>query len=654
MKPFSLKAYFSEHFSARIFLTFSALIIIISLAFTLFFFRKQSIALTEQAEIKGELLASLLAHNARLGVFTENPDLLGEPIKGLLENRDLHSIAIYTADGKVLLVLNQPDAALSPGAEKWDAGIGRKLGPSTPALHFRNNDDFVFWTRVVLKSPAVDKNDIYANVAPPGESEQTIGFVRIVMDGRPLQKSLNALLLESILIGIAFLMIGSVISYIISGKITKPLNRLTEGVDSFGREGKYQAVSIETNDEIGNLATAFNNMVDSLKKREAENKELEEQLRHSQKMEAIGTMAGGIAHDFNNMLMVINGFSTLLKLEFDEGSRPWSHADQIIAAGEKAAILTQRLLAFTRKQIISPRPINLDENVRNIGKMLARLVTEDIELRFHLDAAERVVMADPGQLDQTLMNLVTNARDAMPNGGVITITTGVVKLDDDFVKRYPQVIREDYLLLTVNDNGVGISDAVREKIFDPFFTTKEVGKGTGLGLSMVYGIVKQHDGIIEVDTDAGKGTSFKIYLPLIEMVLDQQERKMPVLLRGNAETILVAEDDQAVLSFLLGVLQENGYSVVTATNGEDAVQKFIEFQDTVRLVLLDVIMPRKNGREIYDEIIKIRPDIKVLFMSGYTNDVIDWKDARKEGISLLAKPLQADELLEKLREALTG
>jgi len=171
---------------------------------------------------------------------------------------------------------------------------------------------------------------------------------------------------------------------------------------------------------------------------------------------------------------------------------------------------------------------------------------------------------------------------------------------------------------------------------------------------MVYGIVKQHDGIIEVDTDAGKGTSFKIYLPLIEMVLDQQERKMPVLLRGNAETILVAEDDQAVLSFLLGVLQENGYSVVTATNGEDAVQKFIEFQDTVRLVLLDVIMPRKNGREIYDEIIKIRPDIKVLFMSGYTNDVIDWKDARKEGISLLAKPLQADELLEKLREALTG
>jgi len=652
MKPFSFKAYFGERFSTKIFLTFTVLVIIISLAFTLFFFRKQSNSLTEQAEVKGELLASLLAHNAQLGVFTENPDLLGDPIKGLLENRDLLSVAVYTADGKILLGLNQPGAVLSPGSEKWDAGIGRMLGASTPAIHFRNNDNFVFWTRVVLKSPAVDNNDIYVNATPPGESEQAIGFVRIVMDGRPLQKNMNALLLESVLIGIVFLIIGSVISYIISGKITKPLNRLTERVNLFGRGGEFQEISIETGDEIGNLAMAFNNMVNSLKKREIENRELEEQLRHSQKMESIGTMAGGIAHDFNNILMVINGYSTLLKLEFDEESNPWSYANQINAAGERAAILTQRLLAFTRKQVLSPRPIILDETVRSVGKMLARLVTEDIELRFCLDAAESVVMADPGQLDQVLMNLVTNARDAMPNGGVITITTGVVKLDEDFVKRYPQIIRADYLLLMVSDTGVGISEAVREKIFDPFFTTKEAGKGTGLGLSMVYGIVKQHDGIIEVDTESGKGTSFRIYLPLIKKVLDQQVRKMPALLRGNSETILVAEDDKAVMSFLIGLLQEHGYNVVTATNGEDAVLKFIEFHDTVRLVLLDVVMPQKNGREVYDEIIKIRPDIKVLYMSGYTKDVIDWKDARKEGISLLAKPLQINELLEKLKEAL--
>ncbi len=369
-------------------------------------------------------------------------------------------------------------------------------------------------------------------------------------------------------------------------------------------------------------------------------------------MEAIGTLAGGVAHDFNNILMAINGYGALIQFELDEGSKLWSYADQIIRAGERAANLTQRLLAFTRKQVISPRPIILDEIVRNIDKMLTRLITEDIELKFHLEAADKFVMADADQMDQVLLNLVTNARDSMPHGGAIIIATCVVTLDDDFVKRHDQQNGGEYLLVTVSDNGVGITEDIRERIFDPFFTTKEVGKGTGLGLSMVYGIVKQHNGIIELDSEAGKGTTFRIYLPLIEPVSKKEQGKSPVFLQGNLETILVAEDDTAVMGLLKGLLEKNGYNVITATNGEEAVRKFIDHRDSIRLILLDVIMPRKNGKEVYDEIIGIRSDIKAIFMSGYTNDIIDWKGALQEDINLISKPVRPDDLLLKLREVL--
>ncbi len=643
---------FREHFSARIFLTFSFLIVIVTLAFTVFFYRYQSSSLTEKTNSEGELLASLLAYNARLGVYTENADLLSAPVNGILENPEVLSVAVYTADGKTLALQNRPGSRLSPDIVKWNAGIGRTLKKTRQPLRLTNDGNFIIWTRVALKPIITAEDAVYLDANPAKQVEQIIGSVRVVMDGGQLRKHLHALLFDSILIGIISLIIGSMIAYLISGRITKPLNRLTDGVKDFSSGKECKEIIVETGDEIGNLASAFNDMVDSLKKREAEKEELEEKLRHSQKMEAIGTLAGGVAHDFNNILMAINGYGALIQFELDEGSKLWSYADQIIRAGERAANLTQRLLAFTRKQVISPRPIILDEIVRNIDKMLARLITEDVELKFHLEAADKFVMADADQMDQVLLNLVTNARDSMPHGGAIIIATRVVTLDDDFVKRHDQQNGGEYLLLTVSDNGVGINEDIRERIFDPFFTTKEVGKGTGLGLSMVYGIVKQHNGIIELDSEAGKGTTFRIYLPLIEPVIKKEQGKSPVFLQGNMETILVAEDDTAVMGLLKGLLEKNGYNVITATNGEEAVRKFIDHRDSIRLILLDVIMPRKNGKEVYDEIIGIRPDIKAIFMSGYTNDIIDWKGALQEDINLISKPVRPNDLLLKLREVL--
>ena len=228
----------------------------------------------------------------------------------------------------------------------------------------------------------------------------------------------------------------------------------------------------------------------------------------------------------------------------------------------------------------------------------------------------------------------------MPHGGSITISQRVTTLEDDFVKRHDQQDGGDYVLVTVSDNGTGIPEEVLNRIFDPFFTTKEVGKGTGLGLSMVYGIVKQHNGIIEVDTKLGSGTTFRIYLPMIEQIMKKDHSKTAAFLQGNLETVLVAEDDEAVMGLLKGLLEKNGYNVISAANGEDAVKQFIVYRESIRLIILDVIMPKKNGKEVFDEIVKLRPGIKAMFISGYTHDIIDWKGALHEGITLISKPVR--------------
>jgi signal transduction histidine kinase/CheY-like chemotaxis protein len=644
---------YRKHFSARIFLTFSALIIIITFAFTIFFFRYQSRSLKDKVESKGELLASLLAYNARLGVFTENADLLTSPVNGILEDQEVLAVAVYSYDGKTLVLQNRPGSRSLPDADKWDTGIGKKLTAATPSFHFIKNGNFIFWTQVALKPVVSEEDTIYFNTASPKNIEQAIGFVTVTMDGGALRKGLHGLLLKSIFIGFVFLLAGSVNAFLISRRITKSLHSLTEGANSLGMAGEYKEITVETGDEIGNLAKAFNDMVGSLIKREAEKEELEEQLRHSQKMEAIGTLAGGVAHDFNNILMAINGYGTLIQSEVDEESKLWKYAGQIVMAGERAANLTHRLLAFTRKQIITPRPIIIDEIITNIENMLTRLITENIELRIHLDAKDAIVVVDPGQLDQVLINLVANARDAMLQGGSIIITTAIVTLDNDFVRRYDQSANAgEYALITVSDSGAGMTENIMGKIFDPFFTTKEVGKGTGLGLSMVYGIIKQHNGIIDVASNVGRGSIFRIYLPLVESAMIELQDKVPVCLAGNRETILVAEDDLAIMSLLKELLEDNGYNVITATNGEEAVKQFIIYQDKISLLLLDVIMPKKNGWEVYSTLIGIRPDIKVLFMSGYTSDLIDLKSAFEEGINLIHKPVKTYELLAKLRELL--
>lgn len=380
-------------------------------------------------------------------------------------------------------------------------------------------------------------------------------------------------------------------------------------------------------------------------------KQLEEQLRHAQKMEAIGQLAGGVAHDFNNMLTAIIGYGNLLQIKTNKNPSLRKYVDQIIYSAGRAANLTSNLLAFSRKQPVKLQPVMVNDIIGKSRELLSRLVREDIKLR--VTTGERcAVQADSVQIEQIMMNLVTNARDAMPDGGRLTINTELVTLDEKFIRARGYGEPGPYARISVSDTGHGIDEKIVERIFEPFFTTKKTGKGTGLGLAIVYGIIKQHNGYIDVQSIPGKGTTFRIYLPVLKEKIEHAETAELSAPLFGSETILLAEDDPVVRNLAKTVLQEFGYRVVEAKDGSEAVEKFTAFADSLDLLLFDVMMPEKNGREAYHEIEKVRPEIKALFMSGYTDDIVSNSGFSEENLNLIAKPFTQTILLKKVREVL--
>jgi len=385
-----------------------------------------------------------------------------------------------------------------------------------------------------------------------------------------------------------------------------------------------------------------------------EKKTLEDQLRHSQRMEAVGTLAGGIAHDFNNMLNVIIGYGELMQMRMTEDDPVRPHLLEIIKAGERAAQLTKGLLAFSRKQVLDMRPECLNKIIDGFRKMLSRIIGEDIRLRIALSDEDLTIMADSSQLEQILMNLAANARDAMPHGGDLTIKTEAVVIDSAFIHTHGFGEPGGYALVTISDTGGGIDPNTLERIFEPYFTTKDMGRGTGLGLSIVYGIVKQHNGHIRCSSVVGEGTSFGIYLPIAISKPDTGAMRVPAAPAGGTETILLAEDDPGLRRLASETLAKFGYKVVEAADGNEAVRKFRQHSGEIRLLLFDMIMPEKDGRKAYEEITAIRHDVKALFMSGYAPDIIEKRGGMGEGIEFISKPVALHTLLEKVRTVLDG
>ncbi|HTK75875.1 MAG TPA: PAS domain S-box protein [Gemmataceae bacterium] len=379
---------------------------------------------------------------------------------------------------------------------------------------------------------------------------------------------------------------------------------------------------------------------------------LEAQLRQAQKMEAVGRLAGGLAHDFNNLLTVINGYTEMVLAGLAPGDRSVELLSEIRKAGERAASLTGQLLIFSRRQVVVPKVIDLNAAVADAEKMLRRLIGEDIECVVQAGARPGLVKMDPGQLQQILLNLAVNARDAMPGGGRISIQTADVELDVAYARSHLDVRPGSYVLLAVKDTGCGMTEEIQARIFEPFFTTKEAGKGTGLGLSTVYGIVKQSAGHIEVDSAPGRGTTFRVYLPCGHGAVAPGKAGRPLQKAGrSAGTVLIVEDEDMVRGMIRTVMQWNGYTILEARHGAEALALCDQYPRPIDLLITDIVMPKMNGRELSEKLLKLRPNLKVLYISGYAGETLSKLDQKDVG-NFLQKPFTPNVLAQKVHETL--
>jgi signal transduction histidine kinase len=408
----------------------------------------------------------------------------------------------------------------------------------------------------------------------------------------------------------------------------------------------------DDNDEATRLAVALNLLLDDLDLRTVGMHEAEERLLQAQKMEALGRLAGGVAHDFNNLLTAISGFSALLVDSLPEGDDR-EMANHVLLASRRAADLIRQLLAFGRRQILSPRIVDPGEVIREISPLIRRIIGEDIEFTTILPESPSRVRVDPTQLEQVLVNLIANARDAMPSGGQITVEVGAVELDDLYAETHSEVIPGSHVMIAISDTGAGMTQEVRDRVFEPFFTTKSGAGGTGLGLATVYGIVKQSGGSINVYSEPGSGTVFKVYLPeeFEEAERESPQDLEPVSFTGTG-TILVAEDEDSVRELVVLALTRAGFDVIAADGGAMALELTRGHPGQIDLLVTDVVMGGASGRQLADELLRLRPNIRTLFISGYTENTIVHHGVLDPGVAFLSKPFTPADLVRKVREVL--
>ncbi|MGI8669113.1 MAG: PAS domain S-box protein [Aridibacter sp.] len=421
------------------------------------------------------------------------------------------------------------------------------------------------------------------------------------------------------------------------------LGRATAHYDASGKILKW----FGTNTDIDDRKLAEKALIES-----------EERLQQSQRMEAIGTLTGGVAHDFNNLLTAILGNAQLIMQRLDSDNPMRQQLAEIEKAGERAACLTRQLLAFSRRQHLERRTVNLNDTIDEITTLLERIIGEDVEVSVRRAADLSNVFADPAQIEQVIMNICVNARDAMPDGGRLKIETSNVELDTAYTRQYPYIQAGKYVQIRISDNGTGMNEETKNRIFEPFFTTKAVGKGTGLGLSMAYGIIKQHDGHINVYSENGYGTTFKIFLPAYEKKVEPKPPNLQLPLFGGTETILVAEDEEALRDLAKDVLSELGYTVLLAKNGEEAVKIYAENRERIDMLLFDVIMPRMGGSEAYEQIRASGSKVPLIFMTGYSSETVQSRFVKQNNFidnpaaTVIQKPYSISGLGHKVREVL--
>ena len=525
---------FKDSFGFRVFRTFTLFILSVSLVFTIFSVYYQNREAKERILKEGEMIAGLLAQSSRTGVFAENSDLLRDAVQGIMNQKSVLAVSIYSEDNRTLY------SALNEKAEdkkiymsgSVDKEVVSRLGKGSLLEVMEGKNTIEFLSPVILESINPEEAFYLDNVTP-GKKTNVIGYVRVAIGKDILRNEIKSIVFKNVLIAMVFLLSGTIIIYLGIRRVTRPLTSLTEAVRKLGMGESVENVPVESSDEIGKLAITFNNMSDSLKKRDEEKQQLEEKLRQSQKIEAVGTLARGIAHDFNNILATIRGSVYILEKKIDKDSPVKKYAEQIHSSIGKAKNLIQGLLTFSRTQTMRPVPLDVNMHIRRLKPMLENIAGEYVQVKTYLLEDACTIMADVVQMDQVLINLCVNARDAMPDGGILTIATKRIEAkkirgSEDEIKNFTSQLlnfpaSSDFVEISVADTGTGMDSEIKERIFEPFFTTKEVGKGTGLGLSIVYGIVKQHKGHIDLNSEKGEGTVFRVYLPLMGKNLQDKE-----------------------------------------------------------------------------------------------------------------------------------
>jgi two-component system cell cycle sensor histidine kinase/response regulator CckA len=461
---------------------------------------------------------------------------------------------------------------------------------------------------------------------------------------------LNRLLLA---LGFVAVMAGGTLVFLISDTFTRPLANLAEGVRALELGNFAYPLQARGGDEVAQVTRAFESMRNTLQNNDQQKQQLEEQLRQSQKMDALGRLAGGVAHDFNNLLTVIKGNTDLLLEDLTPSDPGHGRCSQIQKVADRAASLTRQLLAFSRSQVLQPRILDFNDLVAEMSKLLRRLVREDVEFLLRLGESLGRVKADPSQIEQVLLNLTVNACDAMPKGGRLTIESYNAVVEEDSPRGYPPIEPGRYVVLAVTDTGHGMDAQTKARIFEPFFTTKEQGKGTGLGLATVYGVVKQSGGFICVESAPESGTRFEIYLPHVDECVEQGSLERIAAAPARCKGIvLLAEDEPDVRALACSFLQSAGYKVLTAQDGVEALEIAGRIGSAIHLLLTDVVMPKMRGRELGKQLTRMLPDLKVVYMSGYPEDDENDREFLKEAF-FLQKPFSRDMLVRQVSEALS-
>jgi len=505
---------FRESFGFKIFTSFLAVIFIVLSVFSILHIYRESTTLTENLAKKGKMIAGFLASSSKTGIFAENTEALKNIAQGVMNEDDVLAVSFYSADWRVLYKTRK-EAFNGTSEDSYRNMAGELRKPDSFKL-IETPVAIEYLTPVTIEIFSRPVESLYFEDYVASPIETIIGYVHVILDKRALAAETRSIFLRISMLLFALSLSGIFIIYIATRKVTKPLMKLTENVRMLGIEGSTEKIVFKSNDEIGKLAAAFNKMAEDLRKREEEKKELEEQLLQGKKMEALGTLSRGIAHDFNNILSTIQGASFILQKKMDDNSPLQQYVKKINTSLTRAQNLIQSLLSFSRGQVADPVPCNLNEVITKLIPFCETFSDDHIQCIFSLSDSDLVVRCDQTQIEQVLLNLISNACHAMPGGGVLSVATTSVAIQSLRGEGQPNLMPGRYARISVTDTGTGIREDIREHIFEPFFTTKEVGKGIGLGLSIAYGIIAYCNGLIEVSSHPGEGTTFHVYLPASE------------------------------------------------------------------------------------------------------------------------------------------